>query len=325
MNTALMDSHNLSFKLNLVLRGLAGPELLKTYHDERWKIGKQLIDFDEEYAALFSGEVPRNSPEVALMTKEEVKNHFVAVQRKNAAFTTGAGVNYIKGPMVIFNEDVERELGFKALPNLKLHAGERLTPATVTRAVNTQPVRLIHEIQYHSPGGFRIYVFAGKLKESYDRLAAFSRYLTSPSSFVNQHTAKIPRNRPVLHQAVNTGLIGYEELNPFFAILTVLNESRFGFNLEDVKDLKGLNAMVYADDVELAGDKIGDMFYEKHVGGAHKKYGLEEGGIIVCRPDGYVAVVAPLEEAGWTSLGPFFEKALYKKGVTNGVNGSAKL
>jgi 2-polyprenyl-6-methoxyphenol hydroxylase-like FAD-dependent oxidoreductase len=82
MNTAIVDAHNLSFKLHLVLRGLAGPELLNTYHQERWKIGKQLIDFDEEYAALFSGEVPKNTPEVATMTPDEVKAHFVAVQRK---------------------------------------------------------------------------------------------------------------------------------------------------------------------------------------------------------------------------------------------------
>lgn len=82
MNTALIDAHNLSFKMNLVLRGLAGPDLLKTYNEERWKIGKQLIDFDEEYAALFSGEVPRNSPEVAKMTKDEVKQHFIEVQRR---------------------------------------------------------------------------------------------------------------------------------------------------------------------------------------------------------------------------------------------------
>jgi 2-polyprenyl-6-methoxyphenol hydroxylase-like FAD-dependent oxidoreductase len=82
MNTALIDSHNLSFKLNMVLRGLAHPDLLKTYNDERWKIGKQLIDFDEEYAALFSGEVPKSTPEVANMTKEEVKKHFVEVQRR---------------------------------------------------------------------------------------------------------------------------------------------------------------------------------------------------------------------------------------------------
>jgi 2-polyprenyl-6-methoxyphenol hydroxylase-like FAD-dependent oxidoreductase len=82
MNTALIDAHNLSFKMNLVLRGLAHPDLLKTYNEERWKIGKQLIDFDEEYAALFSGEVPKNSPEVANMTKDEVKAHFVEVQRR---------------------------------------------------------------------------------------------------------------------------------------------------------------------------------------------------------------------------------------------------
>jgi 2-polyprenyl-6-methoxyphenol hydroxylase-like FAD-dependent oxidoreductase len=82
MNTALIDAHNLSFKMNLVLRGLAGPDLLKTYNEERWKIGKQLIDFDEEYAALFSGEVPRHSPEVAKMSQAEVKQHFIAVQRR---------------------------------------------------------------------------------------------------------------------------------------------------------------------------------------------------------------------------------------------------
>jgi len=318
MNTALMDSHNLSFKLNLVLRGLAGPQLLKTYHDERWKIGKQLIDFDEEYAALFSGEVPRNSPEVANMTKEQVKEHFINVQRKNAAFTTGAGVFYGKSQLIVHQEDVEKELGFKPLPNLKLRAGERLVPANVTRSVNTQPVRLIHEIQYTSPGGFRLYVFAGKLKDSYSRLAAFSSYLTSPSSFINRHTARLPRNRPVLHAALNTGLIGYSELNPFFSILTIFNETRFGFNLEDVKDLAGLNAMVYADDEERGGERVGDLPYEKHVGGAHKKYGLEQGGIVVCRPDGYVAVVAPLEEAGWKSLDKFFDRALFKDGVPNG-------
>ncbi len=265
---------------------------------------------------------------------------------RNAAFTTGAGVNYGKGPLVILNQDVEAELGFKPLPKLKLRAGERLVPAKcvlgasrlrlstdtssplrrVTRSVNTQPVRLVHEIQYTSPGSFRLYVFAGRLKQSYSRLAALSAYLTSPSSFVHRHTARLPRNRPVLHAALNTGLLGYEELNPFFSILTVFAESRFAFNLEDVQALKGLNAMVYADDEELGGDRIGDTPSEWHVGGAHKKYGLEDGGIIVCRPDGYVAVVLPLEEAGWTSLDTFFDRALFKEGSTvNGVNGQAKL
>lgn len=47
--------------------------------------------------------------------------------------------------------------------------------------------------------------------------------------------------------------------------------------------------MIYADDEEAGGDRIGDEDGDASVGGAHKKYGLEEGGIVVCRPDGYGA------------------------------------
>lgn len=45
--------------------------------------------------------------------------------------------------------------------------------------------------------------------------------------------------------------------------------------------------MIYADDEEAGGIKVGDEDGEGNVGGAHKKYGLEDGGIVVCRPDGY--------------------------------------
>ncbi|KAF9515892.1 hypothetical protein BS47DRAFT_728219 [Hydnum rufescens UP504] len=89
MNTALMDAHNLSQKLHLVLSGLGRPQLLSTYHDERWKIGKRLIDFDEEYSALFSGEIPKSQPHLATLTEEERAVHFTNVQRRNADLTTG--------------------------------------------------------------------------------------------------------------------------------------------------------------------------------------------------------------------------------------------
>ncbi|KAF9515891.1 hypothetical protein BS47DRAFT_1341492 [Hydnum rufescens UP504] len=67
--------------------------------------------------------------------------------------------------------------------------------------------------------------------------------------------------------------------------------------------------MIYTDDLELGGDRIGveGRFLrflplnhlalslmrgliidgDMNVGGVHRKYGLEQGGIIVCRPDGY--------------------------------------
>lgn len=49
------------------------------------------------------------------------------------------------------------------------------------------------------------------------------------------------------------------ELNPYFSILTVVQNSRFGFELEDWADLKGINSAIYADDEELGGERIRDQ------------------------------------------------------------------
>ena len=54
MNVSMNDTWNLGWKLGAVLRGTAKPELLHTYSEERQKIAKQLIDFDREFAKMFS-------------------------------------------------------------------------------------------------------------------------------------------------------------------------------------------------------------------------------------------------------------------------------
>src|SRR3954469_5240581 len=54
MNVSMNDTWNLGWKLGAVLRGMAKPELLHTYSEERRKIAKQLIDFDREFAKMFS-------------------------------------------------------------------------------------------------------------------------------------------------------------------------------------------------------------------------------------------------------------------------------
>ena len=85
-----MDAMNLSYKLHLVLSGLAQPDLLKTYEEERWPVGKYLVDFDAQFAALFSGEIPKNDIHgVGKMTPDERAQFFVRVQRENAEFTSG--------------------------------------------------------------------------------------------------------------------------------------------------------------------------------------------------------------------------------------------
>ena len=54
MNTSMHDTFNLSWKLNLAIRGLAKPSLLETYEDERRKIAQDLITFDYEHANAFA-------------------------------------------------------------------------------------------------------------------------------------------------------------------------------------------------------------------------------------------------------------------------------
>jgi 2-polyprenyl-6-methoxyphenol hydroxylase-like FAD-dependent oxidoreductase len=91
----MMDAMNLSFKLHLVLSGLAQPSLLKTYEEERWPVGKYLVDFDAQFSALFSGEVPKNDIHgVGKMTLDQRAQYFVQVQRENAEFTSGIILNF---------------------------------------------------------------------------------------------------------------------------------------------------------------------------------------------------------------------------------------
>lgn len=56
-NTSIADSYNLAWKLAMVLRGQAGPELLDSYNDERVPVGRQIVrranKSIEEFGAIF--------------------------------------------------------------------------------------------------------------------------------------------------------------------------------------------------------------------------------------------------------------------------------
>ncbi|KAN0063049.1 hypothetical protein ACQY0O_004212 [Thecaphora frezii] len=314
MNTAIIDSQALAWRINLVEKGLAQRDtLLSTYHDERHATGKQLIDFDSEYSALFSGEVPKNTPEVAQMTEAEKREHFIRIQRRNAAFTTGAGVYYADN---VLNYRDPSKLGVAKVTD-KLQPGARLQPAWATRWNNSQPVRLIHEIQITAPGGFRIYVCAGDLAQNRNKLRDLAKHLSSSSSFLKRFRANAKAYQlahGAYHQrpeVLNTGLgKGFaEEANPFFHLLLIVKQSRFRIELEDVAELGPLKAMLYTDDVEQGGQRIGDEDGDASVGGLHTKWGLDQGGIVICRPDGYVGAVLPLDQgsAGWNAIEKYFD------------------
>lgn len=319
MNTAIIDAQALSWRINLVERGLAQREaLLGTYHLERHKTGKQLIEFDAEYAALFSGEIPKSAPELANASEEKLKQHFFQVQRRNAAFTTGAGVMYDDN-CLIYRDPTP--LGTQPVTACRLEAGKRLLPSWATRWISSTPVRIIHEVQFTAPGGFRIYVCGGSLRDlsAFSRLQAFGQYLQSDSqSFLNRFRAT-QKPTSLAHgsyhqkpEALNSGLRGFtEEYNPFFHLLLIVKNNRFSFEPADVQKLGPLKTWLYADDQEPGGVKLSQQDGDESVGGLHRKWGLDEqGGIVVCRPDGYVGVVVPLEERGWRALEKYFDGVL---------------
>ena len=57
MNVSMRDAFNLGWKLAAVLRGQARDALLRTYSDERRGVAQELIEFDRDFAAMFSAPV----------------------------------------------------------------------------------------------------------------------------------------------------------------------------------------------------------------------------------------------------------------------------
>ncbi|CCG83116.1 Putative uncharacterized protein [Taphrina deformans PYCC 5710] len=303
MNTSMIDAQNLAWKLHLVLSGLAKPEILSTYHTERHTIGKQLVDFDSEYSALFSGQAPKHTnASQTVMSEQERDEYFVSVQRKNANFTTGLGVYYAEN---VFNAIDTKSLGYR-LESPILMPGRRLEPGTVTRYLNSEPCKIIHEVKYDAPGGFRIYVLTGSPDLQAKALQDFANHLSSTASFLSRFHGTTPASLSGLPLVCPGGKI----TNPYFAIMTIVPRSRFDFSLADLRPLAPLNTFVYADDHQSGGRHISDQDGEVSVGGLHIKWGLPSGGIVICRPDGYVGCVAPLDHTGWNGLEQYFDRFL---------------
>jgi phenol 2-monooxygenase len=164
MNTSVHDSWNLSWKLNLAIRGLAKPALLQSYEEERQKIARDLIDFDYEHAN-----------QIGAGDAAALAENF----RKNVGFISGVGVEYTAN---VLNQGQDFVQG-AARP------GCNLPPAKVTRYYDANPV----DIQLDIPilGQFRIYIFVRDLTSLQERafLAALNDAILGPKSFLHQVSA----------------------------------------------------------------------------------------------------------------------------------------
>ncbi|MCJ1435252.1 hypothetical protein MMC27_004624 [Xylographa pallens] len=289
MNTAFLDAQNLAWKIHHVESGFADRSILESYESERKLIAENLLNFDAKYAALFSQRQP-SAGEVGAASQQtdasDESNEFVELFKASCEFTSGYGVAYGSNVLNWSSEHPAQSNLFHP-KGTALRTGRIMLNADVTRVADANVAHLEQEIPVN--GSFRIYLFAGVPTNTKQAVADFANNLLKRRSFYKTF------EREDIDQ------VSYHERhNPhshFFTICTIFAAPRPSIEIADMLPelLARYSAHVYADDIE-------DARNPQIKAVAHAKMGLdqERGGVVVVRPDGYVACVVQLVEGDGT-------------------------
>ncbi|KAG9313141.1 putative monooxygenase [Chiua virens] len=253
MNASMNDTHNLAWKLAQVLKGWSSPSLLKTYEYERRKYAQDLINFDKQFASLFSGK-PRTEENQDGISHEQ----FLRAFQTFGGFTSGIGVHY--PPSVIVNSKHQ-----KCAENLVI--GERMLPHVFVHAANIRPIN----IQDMLPADvrFKVLFFVGHLTET--KIAE-----------LNSLEEKLNKSASFLHKCSADG-----NISTVFDIITITAGAKETINYLAVPAIFRPHwSKVLLDDTDVTGSTGGDA-YERF--GIDPKQIT----IVVVRPDGYVGTIVP--------------------------------
>ena len=146
MNVSMRDAFNLGWKLAAVLRGRARAELLETYSEERRGVAQTLIDFDREFAAMFSA-----PPKIASGQEGVEPAEFQRYFQQHGRFTAGTAIQYAQSVITGDGSHQILATGFEI--------GTRFHSAPVIRLADAKPMHLGHVIK--ADGRWRLFAFAG--------------------------------------------------------------------------------------------------------------------------------------------------------------------
>ena len=280
MNVSMNDTWNLGWKMGAVLRGTARPELLHTYSEERQKIAKQLIDFDREFAKMFSAH-PTESGGAggAGVDPEEFRQYFITQGR----FTAGVATRY--GPSMITAEAMFQHLA-EGFP-----VGMRFHSAPVVRLADAKPVHLGHVAR--ADGAWRVYIFADRSDPTgrHSHFRELCEFLGSDASPIQRFTpAGAAPDFVIDVRAI------FQQRHRDLAVdkmPSVLLPKKGKFGLIDYEKMFCVDP------------KAGDIFDLRGVN-------CQTGCMVVVRPDQYVSHVLPLH--GHEALTDFFAGILIDAG-----------
>ncbi|KAF2173007.1 hypothetical protein M409DRAFT_62643 [Zasmidium cellare ATCC 36951] len=270
MNTGIQDAHNLAWKLSLILRDRATPDLLETYHLERKHIAQQLIEFDIRFAKHFA---ELSSPE------------FYDLWKQNQGFTSGLGQHY--PPNALVDEHIPADINELAVEPLT--PGKRYLPNTaLIRHIDGWELTSLDVMP--SNGEFHLVIFAGDISIEPRKAEFNSLYntLTSSSSALTKLNG---------HQN-NKSSSNTPEANawPWEDIHTNHDHSPQNTKLANLFVIHTANHL----HIELRPryELWKYKFFEDREGWEHAQHGVDPKGrmmAVVVRPDGIVGMSHPLK------------------------------
>ncbi|MCW4115760.1 FAD-binding monooxygenase [Aurantimonas sp. MSK8Z-1] len=273
MNVSMRDSFNLGWKLAAVLRAQAGEHLLHTYSGERHAVAQELIDFDREWAKMFSAP-PKSSGETSGdgVDPAEFQRYFVQKGR----FTAGTATQYQPSLITGGRDWQALATGFPL--------GMRFHSAPVIRLADAKPVELGHAVK--ADGRWRLFAFAPAAREGgSEAIATLCRFLSTASdSPIQRYTPKTA------------------DIDSVIDVRAVFQEGHQALDLEAMPPLllpqKGRYGLRDYEKIFCADLKSGRDVFEM------RAIDRQRGCLVVVRPDQHVAHVLPLDELD--ALAAFF-------------------
>jgi phenol 2-monooxygenase len=274
MNVSMRDGFNLGWKLASVLRRQCRPEILHSYSSERHGVAQQLIDFDREFARMFSARPKMSADDEGGVDPVQFQQYFQQAGR----FTAGTATQYT--PSVLVGDGTHQHLagGFAI--------GSRFHSAPVVRLADARPMQLGHVVE--ADGRWRLFAFADHRTPDAQgsRLAALCDFLEAdPRSPILRHTGQDM------------------DIDAVFDLRAVIQQWHRSLAIGDLPGLlrptKGTYGLVDYEKVFCPDLGSGRDIFEMR--------GIDrtEGALVVVRPDQHVAHVLPLD--GFEPLASFFE------------------
>ncbi|EXF73547.1 FAD binding domain-containing protein [Colletotrichum fioriniae PJ7] len=253
MNVSLQDGYNIGWKLAAVLRKHVQPSILATYVSERHQTAKGLIDFDRQFAKMFSSTYRKENG----YTTEDFQEYFI----KSGRYTAGLATQYPPSMLV--------RPGHKDKLASGVSVGMRFESAQVVRYSDAKAMQLSHALRTDSR--WSLIVFPGDVVEAQAEKRLFQ---------VAESLEVSMKQLPTLQN----------DIHSFLSLVVVLKSDRRKLEDRQIPQLFTPNAGRWGVKC-LQNIFVDDASYHAGHGEAYAKYGVnpEVGAMVLVRPDQYVA------------------------------------